>query len=96
MPAVSIVMRSRNDMPLIAAALAAVSRQHFRDFELLNVDCASDDGTVEEIRRYNPAGPIAIPPGSYVPGRVLNAAIARCSGRIIVFNNSDCIPQNET
>ena len=95
MPAVSIIMRSRNDMPLISATLTAIYRQRFHDFELLNVDCTSTDGTAEEIRRWNPQGVVSIRPEDYVPGKVLNAAVARCSGQLVVFNNSDCIPQHE-
>lgn len=94
MPLVSIVMRSMNDAGLISATLDAIGNQEFRDFEMLNVDSSSTDGTFEIIRRYNPDNSCQIAPESYIPGKVLNSAIDRCRGQIIVFNNSDCIPRN--
>ncbi len=94
MPLVSIVMRSMNDVDLITATLNAISNQEFQDFELLNVDSGSTDGTFTVIQRYNPEKSYQIAPKEYVPGKILNSAVTRCQGKIIVFNNSDCIPRN--
>jgi rhamnosyltransferase len=74
--------------------LQAITTQIFTDFELINVDSGSSDGTFEIVRKYNPDKSYQIKPAEYIPGRVLNNAILKCSGKIIVFNNSDCIPQN--
>lgn len=94
MPKVSIVMRSLNDLSFIEKSLSAVFNQKFKDFELINIDSGSTDGTYEIIQKYNPAKSSQIRRAEYVPGRVLNHAITACSGEIIVFNNSDCIPMN--
>lgn len=72
-----------------------VLKQKYTDFELINVDCSSTDGTFEVIKRYNPDKSYQIPPSEYVPGKVLNDAVKRCQGSVIVFNNSDCVPCNE-
>ena len=93
-PLVSIIMRSMNDMAYIEQTLSMVFSQEFTDFELLNVDSGSTDGTYEVVKKFNPDNSYQIPPGSYVPGKVLNEAIAKTRGKIIVFNNSDCVPQN--
>lgn len=94
MPKVSIVMRSINDLSFIERTLTAVFNQNFKDFELINVDSGSTDGTYEIIKKYNPDKARQIRRDDYVPGRVLNNAVKACAGEIIVFNNSDCIPMN--
>ena len=94
MPMVSIVMRSINDLSFIEKTLQAVFNQKFKDFELINIDSGSTDGTYEIIKRYNPDKSYQIKREDYVPGRVLNDAVKLCSGEIIVFNNSDCIPMD--
>ena len=94
MPVVSIVMRSMNDIEFIETTLKNVFSQEYKDFELLNVDSGSNDGTYEIVRQYNSDNSYQIKPGDYIPGKVLNEAVSRCNGDIIVFNNSDCIPMN--
>ena len=88
-----VVMRSHNDMPLIAETLRQLHHQNHA-FELLALDNASSDGTVEELRKYTDHI-INIPTGQYVPGRVLNLGMASSTGELVVFLNSDCTPQNE-
>jgi rhamnosyltransferase len=93
MPAVSIVIRSCNDIEYIDKTLDMIQKQCYQDFELVNVDSGSTDGTFEIVKKYNPNA-YQINPKDYIPGKVLNAAVRKCSGEIIVFNNSDCIPQD--
>jgi rhamnosyltransferase len=88
-----IVMRSHNDMPIIAETLRHLHRQN-RPFELLALDNASSDGTVEELKKYTDRI-INIPAGQYVPGRVLNLGMESSTGELVVFLNSDCTPRNE-
>ena len=88
-----IIMRSHNDMPLIAETLAMVSRQSI-PFELISLDNASTDGTCHEIRKYTDHI-INIPRGDYIPGRVLNQGMEVSKGEHVVFLNSDCTPRNE-
>ena len=87
-----VVMRSHNDMPLIAETL---SRLHEQDcaFELVCLDNESTDGTVEEVRKYT-NHIVNIRAGTYVPGRVLNLGMELTQGEFVVFLNSDCTPQN--
>ena len=86
-----VVMRSHNDMPLIAETL---SRLHEQDhsFELICLDNESDDGTVEQLRKYTDRI-VNIPKGSYIPGRVLNLGMELANTERVVFLNSDCTPQ---
>ena len=92
MPKVSIIVRSYNDIEYIERTLQMINNQTFQDFELINVDSGSTDGTWEIVKQYNRKIAYQIKPSEYVPGRVLNKAIELSSGEIIVFNNSDCIP----
>ncbi len=94
-PQVSIVMRSCNDIKYIEKTLEMVFKQSFTDFEIINVDCSSTDGTFDVIKRFNPDKSYQIPQQDYVPGKVLNAAVKRCRGAVVVFNNSDCLPCDE-
>ncbi|MCK4981718.1 MAG: glycosyltransferase family 2 protein [Victivallaceae bacterium] len=95
MPLVTIVMRSKNDILYIAETFEKILKQKFTDFEILNFDSGSEDGTWEIIQKYNPDKSWQIRPGDYVPGKVLNNAVNKAKGEIIVFNNSDCIPEDE-
>jgi rhamnosyltransferase len=91
---VTIIIRSRNDADIIARTLKGVFEQSFRDFEVINFDNASTDGTLEKIKQFN-TRIVAVPEGSYVPGRVLNQAVERSGAEIVVFLNSDCVPVNK-
>ena len=95
-PRISIVMRSYNDAAVIGGTLEALARQTVRNFELWNFDSSSTDGTLETIRRHNHAERILLNDSrTYNPGRVLNEAVARSRGEIVVFINSDATPQDE-
>ena len=94
-PAVAVIMRSKNEMPHALPALERLFAQTWRDFVLYNVDSGSTDGTLDVIRRYNPARLTEIPAKAYVPGKVLNEMIARTSEPVIVFMNADAIQLNE-
>ena len=90
----SIVMRSCNDMPVIAETLAAVHRQD-SPFDLIVFDNESTDGTLDAIKRYTHRI-VNIPRGTYVPGRVLNLGMEKTEGEFVVFLNSDCTPRDES
>lgn len=93
---VAIIMRSKNEMPYICSALDALHQQRYRNFTLHAVDSGSTDGSLDELRRYcSEERLVQIPPGDYVPGRVLNEAIARADQQIIVLLNGDAIPCSE-
>ena len=95
MPKVSIAIRSRNDIPFIERVINAVLSQTFQDFEILSFDNASTDGTKEFLEKYPDIKLFSIPEGKYIPGQVLNLAVEKSQGEIVVFNNSDSIPQNK-
>lgn len=85
-----IVMRARNDMPVMADTLGMLARQDV-PHRLIVLDNASRDGTREVAERHG-ARVIHVPEGEYVPGRVLNLGMENTNGDIVVFLNSDCTP----
>jgi len=87
-----VVMRSHDDMPLIAETLAMLHQQDC-PFELLVFDNASTDGTLEEVKKYTNRV-INVPKGGYIPGHVLNQGMSNSDGDLVAFLNSDCTPQN--
>lgn len=93
MPKVSIVIRSRNDAQCLESTLKAILSQKFTDFEILVFDNDSSDNTPELLKSYPQIKVFNIQEGKYVPGKVLNFAVSKCKGEIVVFNNSDAIVQ---
>ncbi len=94
-PLVSVIMRSYNDVAFVGRTLAAMHAQRFQDFEILSFDNDSADGTLEIICADPAIRRFRVPKGTYVPGQVLNRAVAESKGQILVFNNADAIPQSE-
>ncbi len=95
-PSVALVMRSFNDADVIRGTLEAVRRQSWQSFQLWNFDSSSTDGTLEHILEFNRPANIRLNDSrSYVPGKILNQAVASTRGDIIVFLNSDATPTSE-
>jgi len=91
-----IVMRSKNDGPLIGAVLRAVHRQRGTPpIRLVHIDSGSTDDTVKIIRSFRPHRLIQIRPEAYVPGVVLNRGMRETTGEWVVFLNSDAEPAND-
>lgn len=93
-PSVTVVMRTKNVAGVVGQALDALFAQDHGDFELLVVDSGSTDDTLDVVSRYE-ARVERVTADSYVPGPVLNRAIAGCASPIVVFQNSDAVPLHE-
>ena len=94
-PAVSILIRSRNDERFIGETLRAIFRQEDSpSFEVVSCDDASTDRTPEIIAEFPQVRRLPRLDGAYFPGRVLNHMVRHSSGKIIVFNNADAVPQD--
>lgn len=92
MKTIDIVMRARNDMPLVRETLARLAEQTL-PYRLIAFDNGSTDGTREALA--SAAAVIRdVPSGDYVPGRILNEGARLSEGEIIVYLNSDCTPQD--
>ncbi len=94
-PTASIIMRAKNEMPYVQRTLDQLSRQTFSSFDLFAVDSGSTDGTLQALEQSG-ARLTCIPPEDYVPGKVLNDAVARSGGDLIVLLNADSIPTSSS
>jgi rhamnosyltransferase len=93
---VAIIIRSKNEMPYLISALYMLRKQTVQDVHLFVIDSGSIDGSLEEARKHCDREQITrIAPEAYVPGKVLNEAVARTECGIIVLLNGDAIPRSE-
>lgn len=92
-PLVSIVMRSFNEAWALRETVPALQQQDYRNWELIVIDSGSTDGSVDLIRRSEPAHFIQIQPHEYVPGRVMNCGMKLSRSEYVIFLNADATPQ---
>lgn len=93
-PPVTVIMRTKNVAGVVGQALDGLFAQDYGDFELLVVDSGSTDDTLDVVSQYE-ARVEHLAADSYVPGRVLNRAIAGCGSPVVVFQNSDAVPLHQ-
>ncbi len=93
LPAVSIVIRSKNDVTLIGQCIQGILSQNYPSgIQRIHIDSGSTDGTVEIIKKSSPSQFLQIRAEDYIPGRVLNTGIKLCEEEWVVFLNSDATP----
>jgi len=91
-PMISVIMPAHNEEERIAAAVESVFSQSFEAVELIVVDDASSDGTVDVLRRLqqsHPALTVVVQPDNQGPGPARNAGLARARGEFIAFLDAD-------
>lgn len=97
--AISVVMRNYNEGWAIGETIRQLFAQDYPgDIEWVVIDSGSTDDSLEIIRAAEtprPAKIIQIPPGTYVPGVVLNQGVRETSHEWIVFLNADATPQGK-
>ena len=94
MKKITVIVRTFNSEWVIDQALAALVNQKDVDIELMIVDSGSTDATLEIVSQYKHTF-IAIEPGTYFPGKVLNQAVSAAKTDIVVFINSDVVLLDE-
>lgn len=83
-PPVSICIPVYNGAKFIATALASVVSQTFTDFELIIVDNASTDGTVDVVRRFDDPRVRLVRANEHLSAAAnWNRATAMCEGRYV-------------
>ena len=89
-PLVSVIVPSYNQGQYIGATLDSIFEQDYRPLEVLVIDGASSDGTVEVLRRYNvhPELQWWSEPDRGVTDAV-NKGLARAKGEILAVQSSD-------
>ena len=94
-PLVSIIMRNYNEGWALPETLDAVRNQDYTNWELIVIDSGSTDGSPAMIRDFVPRHFVEIPPGTYVPGKVLNEGVRLAQSDLCIFLNADATPQNK-
>jgi glycosyltransferase involved in cell wall biosynthesis len=95
-PAVSVVIRCRDEARHLAPVLEAVVAQDAAPpFEILALDSGSRDGTLELLARQQ-VRVEHLPADAFTYGRALNEGAARARGEIVVYLSAHCRPLERT
>jgi len=88
----SIIIRTKNEEQWIPYCLEAVINQNYSDKEIIIIDDASTDKTLDILKNY----PVNLYKydGDYIPGKSLNFGISKAKGDFIIFLSGHCIPKN--
>ena len=90
-PNVSIIIRAKNEEKYLGQVLEALTKQSYRDFEVVLVDDNSTDKT-PDIARDHGCKIITIPEGKFTYPFACNLGIKHSVGRYIVFLSGHSIP----
>ncbi|WP_447972113.1 glycosyltransferase family 2 protein [Nitrospira sp. Kam-Ns4a] len=91
---ISIVVRTKNEERWIGRCLSAIAGQAFPDFEVIVVDNASTDGTLEIVKRFD-AKLVTISDEAFTFGRSLNLGIEAARGEFVAIISGHCIPATD-
>lgn len=94
-PAISVVIRTRNEAKGLPAVLDGIASQKWEGkVEVIVVDSGSTDGTAQ-IARSAGARVIEIDPASFSFGRALNTGIEAAGGELISILNGHTTPRSD-
>lgn len=88
-PLVSVVIPTHRGERFVAACLESVRRHVRADAEVIVVDNASDDGTLDAVRRARPDALVIASPTNEGFGRACNRAALRARGELLLVLNQD-------
>ena len=92
MPKISIIVRTKNEERWIGHCLAMIYQQDYKNFEVILVDNASTDHTLQVAKRFPLNAILNI--DKFLPGKALNEGILASSGSFIVCISAHCIPKS--
>ncbi len=90
-PAVSVIVRNRNEAEYLALVLAALRAQRGVAAEIILVDNASTDASVALASEYG-ARVVSIARGAFTYGRALNVGLAEATAEICVILSAHAMP----
>lgn len=91
-PLVSIIVRSKNEEKWIGDCLLVINQQSYPNKEIILVDNASTDKTVEKAMEQNVK---LVKIEKFLPGLAINVGVKASSGDIIVCISAHCIPTSK-
>ncbi|MBI3044086.1 MAG: glycosyltransferase [Betaproteobacteria bacterium] len=94
LPFISVIIPNRNGANTIARCLEATFASRYPSFEVIVVDDASADGSVEAIQRF-PCRLIRLARRHGAAG-ARNAGAAHARGDLLFFTDADCLPREDT
>jgi len=92
-PLVSIIIRGKNESRWLKILFKRLFNQSINNFEIVFCDNNSSDNTLKILKSYKIKKILKFK--EYFPGKVLNHAIKKCSGKFISILSSHCIPVNK-
>jgi glycosyltransferase involved in cell wall biosynthesis len=91
---ISVIVRTKNEQKWIGRCLAAIARQAFAEYEVILVDNASTDKTLEIVRPFD-VRVVSISDEDFTFGRSLNVGIQAAKGDFIAMVSGHCIPATD-
>ena len=89
MPKVSVIIVNYNGLHLLKECLDSLRKQTFRDFEIILVDNASSDGSVDFVKSHYPDVKIIVNEENLGYGGGNNVGIKSSEGKYVVLLNND-------
>ena len=91
MPETSIVIRTYNEEKHIGNLLRGISKQDYKDYEIIVVDSGSNDKTLEIAKQFK-VKTISIESRDFTWGYALNVGCSESQGKCLVFASAHVLP----
>lgn len=91
---ISVIIRTKNEANWIERCLSAIAQQAMADAEVIVVDNASTDRTLEIVRQFD-AKIVTISDDEFTFGRSLNMGIEASHGEFLALISGHCIPATD-
>ncbi|TSD66485.1 glycosyltransferase family 2 protein [Inquilinus sp. KBS0705] len=91
LPLVTVIIPTKNRLPLLKNALNSVYQQTYKNLEIIVVDVCSDDGTAEFLKAESKKNKITVCTSDKIvkAGKARNIGIKAATGSLIAFLDDD-------
>jgi glycosyltransferase involved in cell wall biosynthesis len=87
---VSVIVRTKNEENSIGNCLDSLTKQSYKDFEVLLIDAESSDHTLDIVAKY-PFARVIVEKGKHSFGHASNIGVSEANGDVLAFLSADCI-----
>ncbi len=91
---ISIIIRTKNEEKWIGQCIESITKQDFKDYEIIIIDNLSEDNTIKIVKRKNIKKLKIIKINNFRPGKAINLGIENSLGDYICILSAHCIPKN--